>query len=409
MSDLKADSIQKPGSDISSSTLLAGLLLAITCLYANVARNSYVGDFRAYYLASAALLDHLDPYLNHAFLGTRYVDPLMLHYVHSRFIYPPSSLIFFKPLARLSFTAAKVLFCTSMATLMAGVMVLLHRRHPRHAVVLIALFISMPMFMNMENGQIDILILALIVAAFYLKDGPLGGFLLGLAIAIKVWPVLALLWFLVNRRWRTALFSLATSGALAVFATLHWGLGYWREFFANVRSATDGGPLSSLPVPVAVQQAVDSNTLDTLRDTVAHRAVFSIVQNPLRFLGHAQAIVGLAIVVAFFLWLECSPQGRRTAADQRFFAFVAATLLTNQALWATGLVALFPLTILLVQSSVRPNRAALLLVAPLLLPRQVLGEWNFLVWILCAAFCMYENGWFSGKSTETPMASAMAS
>jgi hypothetical protein len=257
------------------------------------------------------------------------------------------------------------------------------------------MFLSMPMFMNMENGQIDILILALTLAAFYLADGPVAGGIMGLAIAIKVWPVLAVVWFLLNRRWRTALYSVLTSAALVVFAAAHWGLGYWKEFVVHLRTAADGGPISPLQLPDSVKQAVQDHTLVTTKDVFIHRGIYAIRQNPLRYFGSAQGIIGLAIVIALLCWLCRSRAGRRFSAEQSFFIFMPIALLANHALWATGLVALFPLTVLLADSSPKPNRAALLLLAPLFLPYQVIGEQNFLVWLIVAGFCIYENGWLN--------------
>ena len=385
--------INESTSDISSRTLLVGLLLCVTCLYANLARNSFTGDFNAYYIASLAMRDHLDPYLNHAFVGPKYADVLSLDSLYSRFIYPPSSLILLRPLAVLSFKTARVFFATGMALVMVGTLASLHSRFPRRLFVPLALFVSMPMFLNVENGQIDCLILALLLISFSLGDGALAGVFLGLAIAIKAWPVLAAFWFFSNRRWKTLLYSILSSAALVLFSVLRWGLVYWKEFAAHLRTATNGGPLSPLPVPEAVKQAVRDRSLDATINVFAHRGVYAIRQNPLRYFGSLQGAIGFALVLALLIWFLRSRRGRRFTAEQSFYIFLAVSLLANHALWATGLVALFPLTMLLIDSSPKPNRAALLLLAPLFLPYQVLGAENFLVWLVLAGFCIVENGW----------------
>ena len=83
--------------DLAPGNLLLGLLLALCCFYGNLARDSYMDDFRAFYVAAEAVHDGLDPYVNQVNVSEKYADALWLK-ADSRFIYPPSALLFAPPL-----------------------------------------------------------------------------------------------------------------------------------------------------------------------------------------------------------------------------------------------------------------------------------------------------------------------
>jgi hypothetical protein len=65
-----------------------------------------------------------------------------------------------------------------------------------------------------------------------------------------------------------------------------------------------------------------------------------------------------------------------------------------------GLVACFPVIVLLVDSAKRPNWTALVLIAPLIVTKQFIGNWNFGVWIVAASWCLWQSGWL--RKTASP-------
>ena len=367
--------------------LLLGLLLLITCLYSLLARDTYSSDFRAYYVAAQAAHHGLDPYLNQINIDERYADGAWLQ-VNSRFIYPPSSLLLFAPIAHLPYRAAKVAFASSMALLMVAILLFLSGHFPRARWVALGLFLSLPMASNIDNGQVDILILALALATFYIRRPVVAGLCLGVGIAIKLSPILLILWLCLNRRWRTAAWSLAFSAAFAALSIPIFGAGLWREFFTHLR--THLGPHPAMLIhtytlfPVLYGRFVVMGT-----NTYSLHYFFGTRQNPLLALGSAAGASGLAIVTVYLAWTKLTRTGRTLSPETTFAGFLVAALLANPLLWPAGLVACFPLTMLLIERSRNYVRAALLLLTPFFLPIDFIANRRFLLWLLAAACCVF--------------------
>ena len=99
-------------------------------------------------------------------------------------------------------------------------------------------------------------------------------------------------------------------------------------------------------------------------------------------------------------WLFFSRRGKALTAEQSFFLFLPAALFANNLLWPMGLVACFPLIVLLVDESATPNLTAILLIVPLVLTKQLVGNWNFGLWLVTAGWCLWQSGWLTSPSTE---------
>lgn len=380
--------------DVSPQLLLFVILLSISCFYSNLARDSYMDDFRAFYVASLAAHDHLDPYFNHVDLNEKYADAQWTR-KDSRFIYPPSAIFFFSPLAKLNYKWSKIAFGTTMSLLMVGILCGLHRRYPHQTVVLLALFLTLPMFMNIDNGNIDILILALTLASFYLEDGLAGGICLGVAISIKFAPLLLILWFISQERWRTAVWGLFTSGALGLLALYRWGIGYYRSFLDHLLHHGAVGMPTVSHVFSTIKIFHDRAIMSADGFYAFQHDIGGYAQNPLRFVGSLGGALGVALPIGFVIWLVAGKAGREMGRERSFFLFLVVALLANTLLWAMALVACFPLVVLLVNESDTPRKTALLLLVPLFLTRQLIGQNSFLLWLVAAAYCMHANGWFS--------------
>jgi len=379
-------------SDLSPRMLLLALLLAVSCFYANLAKDSYMDDYRAFYLASVSEHAHLDPYMNHVDLGEQYANSLWVR-TDSLFIYPPSALFVFMPMGQLSYNASKIAFGIFITLCMVAVLCGLHRRYPRQTLVLFALFLTLPMVKTVDQGNIDPLILGLTLAAFFLEDGALAGACLGVAIAIKMAPVLALVWFVSRRRWRTAIWSVMTSVALGAAAWVKWGRGYWREFADHMIHHEKPG-LPVLEHTFTTIEKVKDRMLVTADGVYAFQHdIAGYQQNPLHVLGILCGPAGLVLLAAAMAWLFFSKRGRALTVEQSFFLFLVAALFANPLLWPMGLVACFPLTAALVDSSETPNWTALVLIVPLIVTKQFIGDWNFGVWLVAAAWCLWRSGW----------------
>lgn len=156
-----------------------GLLAAVTgWLVASTLQQ----DLAAYYTAGAAARRGLDPYLNHLVRPDGPWDGLAV-FEHSRFLYPPLVAELFRPLAALPYATAKALFSgLSLASLVAGY-VLVQAPHGRpqgepeskrsqHRSWLMPLMWTTwpPVFLTIERGQLDLLLLAALAAAWHWRE-----------------------------------------------------------------------------------------------------------------------------------------------------------------------------------------------------------------------------------------------
>jgi alpha-1,2-mannosyltransferase len=138
------------------------------------------------------------------------------------FVYPPFAAVLFAPLALLPLDLLKLLWTAAGVALLAFVV---HRCVPRAGwpvVVLVAVVATAldPVRTTLYLGQINIVLLALVVGDLLGRPGSrLRGVGIGLAAAVKLTPLLFVVYLAATRRWRAAATALATFVAAA-------GLGF---------------------------------------------------------------------------------------------------------------------------------------------------------------------------------------
>ena len=218
----------------------AGIAVAVAGVTAFAALAAFGGlqqDFAAYWVAGSVRRLGLDPYVNHAVPG---VAPTLWDgsiFRHSRFLYPPLAAELFRPLAALPYRAATVVFTGLLVAAWIATAALFGwvGRGRRAHTLLVAGAAFFPLYLNLERGQIDLLLLLLIAAAWSARDrAPVAGALFALATVFKpallgVLPVLAAL-----RRWRWvgAVVSWCAVFGLAMLAVS--GPSLVREYGATV-------------------------------------------------------------------------------------------------------------------------------------------------------------------------------
>ena len=171
------------------------------------------------------------------------------------FVYPPFAAVLFAPLALLPLDLLKVLWTAAGVALLAYVV---HRCAPRAAwpvVVLIAVVATAldPVRTTLYLGQINIVLLALVAGDLLGRPGSrLRGVGVGLAAAVKLTPLLFVVYLAATGRWRAAATALATFVAAAglgfLFAPAD-SVAFWFDgtFLAADRiSAVDGPSNHSL-------------------------------------------------------------------------------------------------------------------------------------------------------------------
>ncbi|HEY5448518.1 MAG TPA: glycosyltransferase family 87 protein, partial [Polyangia bacterium] len=205
-----------------------------------VAMASLQQDLAAYWIAGKARWLGLDPYVNHCggAVAPRLCDGVAV-FRHSRFLYPPLAAELFRLLAIVPYRAAKLAFTGAALggwLLTARLMARRPGGAPSHALAVVvtgALFF--PLYFHLERGQIDLLLLPLVLAAWLRRKQVFAaGGVLALAAVFKpallgVLPVM----FALGRR-RLALATVAGCVVAAGATVAISGPRLVREYIAEV-------------------------------------------------------------------------------------------------------------------------------------------------------------------------------
>lgn len=189
------------------------------------------------------LLKQQDLYfINKAFLGCDYINfyqaSLLVRegespYTIARYVTPPIPAIINIPFTYTSFSIACIIvsFLSFLSLVLS--LFLVHRifnvpNWKNDGVLLlvsvIILFFSYPFYFLFDRGNIDAFVLLLMCLGIYClrRYDALAGFLFGLAISFKVYPILLILPLVGWRRWRCLLFLIMTMVFLFLLAPQMW-------------------------------------------------------------------------------------------------------------------------------------------------------------------------------------------
>jgi len=178
-------------------------------------------DLAAYWVAGKARWLGLDPYINYcgSDVAPRLCDGVSV-FRHSRFLYPPPAAELFRLLAIVPYRFAKVAFTVAavIGWLLTARLVTVRPggRRGDGVAVIVSGALFFPLYFHLERGQIDLLLLPLVLGAWLRRERALlaGG---GLALAALFKPallgLLPVMFALGHRRW-----ALATIAGCAVAA-----------------------------------------------------------------------------------------------------------------------------------------------------------------------------------------------
>lgn len=151
---------------------------------------SYQMDFRAFYIAGESVKEGLNVYLNNEGIGL--IDCCEERTV-SRFIYPPLSAYFFSVVSAMDYFWAKLVWTI---ILLAGFIKLINS-----FALPSWLLLSFPVLYSIERGQIDIVVLWLIVYSFRTKSPLISSTLFFISVLLKLFPIM-LLPLIIWRWWK---------------------------------------------------------------------------------------------------------------------------------------------------------------------------------------------------------------
>ena len=337
------------------------LLACMTMPLFYVLLDSYQVDFRAFYVAGASASEHLDPYKDNRVAGEQFTDPTN-QLESSRWVYPPSALFAVVPLAKLRYTPARLIFGGLSLGSLAWMLWYLSGRFKVADAWAIAAYTSLPVLACIERGQIDLLVLFLLVLSYACGRRYWAGVPLGLAISIKIFPAAILIWLLLERRFRETAVALGTVAIVVLLSAWRYGITGYAAFWRNLvnlspqRQPVNGGDL----IHTLGGLVVDDRWL-----ALSHGFIGSY-NNPLILLGSSGVIAGLVLATALALWLR----SKGVSFEVGFFTMVLGSQLINTRLWTMGMVMYLPICLVAI-GKVRSNVLACLLLIPLFLPAQI--------------------------------------
>ena len=205
----------------NSIAVSVGLTFALGLLLIYIASGGNVGDFINYYYGGW--------FLNHGqfdkFVYEPYQFNLEIRKHYSGFFFgnftpvPPITAWLFTPFACLPISLAKILFnllslglfCYSLFSLLK------HLQLKTVWLVLLPLVFLLPLKSNMVQGQLYLLLLTLLIQGFLFTEQhrkTAAAFCFGVAIALKIFPAVVLLYLLLNKNYHVLLRTIA---CVAVF------------------------------------------------------------------------------------------------------------------------------------------------------------------------------------------------
>jgi glycosyl transferase family 87 len=327
-----------------------------------VATSSLQQDFAAYWVAGAARRAGLDPYVNH--LGGAAAPELwdgVAVFAHSRFLYAPIVAELFRAFAALPYLVAKTIFTALMVGAWVAASVATARA-ARGASALAVAFgagaLFYPLYLALERGQVDPLVLLLLVVAFGARTRA-AGLALAAAVAFKPGLVGVVVVLAALGRWRVVGAALAGLAAVALASVAVSGPALAREYATRVlpRAALygEGGDESMLLAPARL--AAHADDLEAGLARLGGR-VFRVAawegpssaslprllapERPTPLAARVPALVAFAgLAVAAFV---ARRRARPPASDALLlWATAVACVVASPAGWVMGLVVALPL------------------------------------------------------------------
>jgi uncharacterized membrane protein YhaH (DUF805 family) len=200
----------------------------------------YSKDIVQDWLMARAVLDGQNPYLPENELATRYLPGMVPHAIAHASPHPPIVALLIAPLGVLSYEAmAEVWLGIEVALLVLSVALLCAAATPtaRKRIWLLPGIVGVlawcPATQELAWGQFGSLMLVLVIAAWLALQRQrlrLAGVFLGLAISVKLLPLLLLVYFVAIGTWRVIRWVAATVLMTSLITWLVLGTEAWRSF-----------------------------------------------------------------------------------------------------------------------------------------------------------------------------------
>jgi alpha-1,2-mannosyltransferase len=235
---------------VALAILLLVLLVTYLLLLSSVAELPVVWDFTIYYASARHFWEGQSLYAAVPVdaLGTPPESIALARDTLHANLSPPPAMLLMAPLGLWSYTSAYSIWTiVSILCGLAAVVCLgttLDREDGRTGPTLvlgILLLAYFPTFVNVQLGQVALVLLLLLSIVWVAARGgrdTVAGVALGLALTMKLFAALLLLYFLVRRRWRLAAWSAATLLLTTAAGLLVFGPASFREYLRALETVT---------------------------------------------------------------------------------------------------------------------------------------------------------------------------
>jgi len=235
--------------------------VAVGRAWTQLQKSPHGRDYATYHYAAQVALEGGDPY-DKAELGRSARREGTRGRVYP-YLYPPSFLLAVAPVSQLSlFSAYKLWFWLGEVALALAVAALARWWAKGDDTVLLVLVAAVALSAlvpdNLLMGQANLPVMALALGGLALAQGrrlggeATGGVLIGLAIALKLSPVLLVGWWLLRGRWRPAVIALGTVATALGVSVLVFGSAPLLTFATDVLPTLSDGAYNGLGLPVGL-------------------------------------------------------------------------------------------------------------------------------------------------------------
>lgn len=285
-----------------------------------------LNDFSVYINATKATLAHQNPYTMWFF---------------DRYSYPPSATIFFIPLTWVSQNTAEYMFtATSVISLWLVVTYILASMKVKPnwptRLLLFALILRLfPVKLTLSLGQINLIILSLVIGSFYVQHRKpfLAGSLLGVATAIKLTPAPLIIYFFLKKNYPAISGFLTTTATLSILAIWLFGFPLSWHYFTHV-------------VPDLNNRIYETS----LNATYMNQSITALLGRSHIF-GRPSLLIRYFISLTTMAWLNWHIyKNRNPKTDFQLFSLLAvvSTILLPVFVWQHHYVIVIPMLLILV-------------------------------------------------------------
>lgn len=283
------------------------------------------------------------------------------------YAYPPTLAVLMQPLLLMSpDVAALVWFGVNIVLLVIGVGLLFKQSHIRDFQMRVALLLLpmlfVPVLRNLYVGQLNILMLVLVVLAYlaFLREHPYAcGALLAFAAWLKLWPLALMSYFFWKREWKVVLGGMVGLILVGLLTLALGGIEPTAGFFAQrlpeiIRSPEPGLVHLNSSLPGLFAKMFTSSPY-----------FYPLIENPtLAHWGSQIANLLLVIVTVVLCSWPIRLRDRERLGTQFMLALVAALLMTYY-LWEASLTLLLPAYFLIAERIERESNVAWRQMVPL--------------------------------------------